>query len=201
MHHHHFDMSTGMHGGVKNKLCGVNRKSRTRKFHKVDKRLWVTDSSLLDREPILNPCNQVFWILAILGQSRILIVWGLQSLTWIAGLAVESNPIHDPCHRDSMWAIKPQRLQSGRNKSPSWTNTATRLVQPNVLKMGHCGGTDNVHSCTVIEYSYIHYTIIQLYRYTIYSAALYAFIDIVAVDAVLVAKQSWQSLQVKENQM
>ena len=77
----------------KNKLCGVNRKSRTRKFHKVDKRLWVTDSSLLNREPILNPCNQIFWILAILGQSRILIVWGLQSLTWIAGLAIERNRV------------------------------------------------------------------------------------------------------------
>ena len=64
--------------------------------------------------------------------------------------------------------------------------------------MGHCGGTDNVHSCTVIVQLY---TIIQLYSYTIYSAALYAFIDIVAVDAVLVAKESWQSLQVKENQM
>ena len=47
----------------------------------------------------------------------------------------------------------------------------------------------------------IHWSCTPIYSYTVLLCDFYAVVDIVAVDAVFLANESWQNLQVKENQI
>ena len=73
--------------------------------------------------------------------------------------------------------------------------------QSNVLKNTHCRGTEFSKN-PFMQLIIIHWSCTPIYSYKVLLLCdFYAAIDIVAVDAVFVANESWQNLQVKQNEI
>ena len=125
------------------------------------------------------------------------------SVTWVGGLAFERNPVMIRVARFNVGnqAATDCNLSKKIKIRSQQTKLEIKLAsQSNVLKNTHCRGTEFSKN-PFMQLIIVHWSCTPTYSYTVLLCDFYATVDIVAVDAVFLANESWQNLQVKENQI